>query len=124
MTAAANTATYTSTGRAIAKCKTCGRKGSIDFTVTTTHLAFNGRPASSQSVSVGDRTSGIRDRHDFDRFLYRVASHGCESGLTVKIVKGVTVMDKHCGPRCETATGPNCECACGGENHGAAHGSW
>lgn len=32
------------------------------------------------------------------------------------------VTEQPCGSRCTGATGHACDCACGGKNHGSAHG--
>lgn len=46
----------------------------------------------------------------------------CGGSARLKSVFGKVVADKKCDGRCMGATGHVCECACGGKNHGAAHG--
>jgi hypothetical protein len=48
----------------------------------------------------------------------------CDCGKTVELrrVQGTVAPEIHCDARCENAIGHKCDCACGGLNHGAAHG--
>ncbi len=45
----------------------------------------------------------------------------CNKLVPFWAVDGVTTTTP-CDERCTSATGHKCECACGGKNHGAAHG--
>lgn len=118
-----DTLTYSSTGHAIAKCKTKGctiRR--VTFTIETTHRAYDGRPVTSQAVRIGEgHPIHIRDRYALESVLYRHAGTcpTCGNSATVKPIRGVHVEDKACGPRCMGATGPSCDCSCAGQNHGA-----
>ena len=63
----------------------------------------------------------------YDAALGEAVHFGCPACgerkvLRGSLVKGKTNPTKTCTPRCEGATGFDCECACGGDNHGAAHG--
>lgn len=113
----------TSTGHAIIKCKTgsCKAVRRIEFTLTTTTRAYEGRPSVTQAVNVSGREKRIGGSYGIDWALFDLAGrcHACEGPVIVRKIKGVHVADKPCNARCLGATGDTCECTCAGMNHGS-----
>lgn len=118
--------TTTTQGRAIARCTTCKRTGSIHYDITTTRTDNNPGGDSSTYHHPTGTLGGLRRPGDLDRFLHAVAksSATCNHTLTVKPVKGFEDPNKPCNGKCRGAVGPSCSCSCGGKQHGAAHGAW
>ncbi len=126
MNATTDSATYTSTARAIVRCsrKGCRRAYRLDFTTTTRHFAFNNRPAQTRTVTGAHVTNAsYRDRYDLARMLTSHFECGdCGgAGATFDVVKGSFSEAVKCGARCRGAVGPACDCHCAGENHAGGH---
>lgn len=111
-----------------AKCKRCKAAHSI--------LATHARRADGchETVAINAVHAGVwfapttLVHVDADGFKHLGHEGGiarvCECGaqLILRPVRGILRTSIKCDARCAHATGHDCECACGGKNHGAAHG--
>ena len=109
-------ATKTWTRRIIWSCK-CGLVQRHEYAAVSTYR-FTDRVYGTHKYSeprVTREVDGVRRDVSFD---YKCPCGRDRKGAQVKGVR----TDHVCDARCQGATGSNCECACGGENHGKAHG--
>lgn len=122
-------------GRFNGKCK-CGARASvvivgfarmaIDFDRFRAHESrangLNGKPdlGRVESVALCRDENGRLWRDESGRIFCRCDA--CGGAFYMSRVIGRYVSHVKCDARCESAIGHTCECACGGKNHGAAHG--
>lgn len=100
------------------KCKACGAKRSalltsIEHVRTSTMIAGFG---------ITDTGARLAPTSYGNAQVACVVPCACGGRVTLKPVVGRFVASIACDSRCEHATGHKCECACGGRNHGKAHG--
>lgn len=93
--------------RQIARCKCGVTKSRL---VTRCSRTVYGR----DMMKVVSRSVRYEGAHD--------ASCDCGRRLSFLDVRGTTRSDHPCDAKCLASKGHVCECACGGRNHGAAHG--
>lgn len=102
-----STRTFTSTRRAIGKCKVCKatHRAVARFEVTETQ---------TWGITGGKtrRNSKLLDGRE-DVFC-------CGQFVALKRIEGHQ-NETPCDERCTEAKGHKCECSCGGRNHGAGH---
>lgn len=97
-----------------AACSCCGTVTSVAATGVVVDVA----PWSAYRAE--DGTLLPRWTNDTSRAV--VPCRDCGKLRIAKPVVGKTNPDKACNDRCMSATRHVCDCACGGLNHGAAHG--
>jgi hypothetical protein len=98
------------------KCKACGAKRSALLTA----IEYVG--SYSNIVGVTDTGARLAPGTYGSPQVACVVPCACGTRITLKPVLGRVVASIACDSRCEHATGHKCECACGGRNHGKAHG--